>query len=413
MKEKYAVRLPRVIIGFLTSMAGGILLTWSYFREPLMQTFPSWTTSDLSLIFSVHNIFVSLTMVVAGMVLKKLPTRVSFLIAALCFGVALCGFRFLPVDNPKLAYIIAFIFYAILAPIGCGITCLLAYSIYPAWYPEKSGFVNGLMITAFNICPIFAGALASVLLKNNNILTTMGVIGAVVFVFVALSIPVGVYPTEKDHLPPRPVRSENTSGREFSTKEMLKSGSFWCIFFFHTFLFAVGLILADHAAGIAVSFGAAALFGLLFAPAKGVSCLGVGWLMDKLSTTGAMYVLDFIVIGAAALLIVAANMGSMILVLVGLILLGLGIGGCSSVKSVGIRFFFGSENFQQNFGVTNANILPAALIVFIASKIIEAMSGSYYGVFIIFLVLGVLALLCTAYLQILMKKMNKHQAVEN
>ena len=46
MKEKYAMRLPRVILGFLASMASGVLLTWSYYREPLMQLFPDWTTAS-------------------------------------------------------------------------------------------------------------------------------------------------------------------------------------------------------------------------------------------------------------------------------------------------------------------------------------------------------------------------------
>ena len=404
MKEKYAMRLPRVVIGFFTSMAAGILLTWSYFRAPLMEAFPDWTTSDLSLIFTFHNLFVSLTMVVAGLVLKKIPTRLAYLIAAVCFGIGLCGYNFLPLDNPKTAYVLAFIFYAILAPIGCGISCLLSYSIYPAWYPEKSALVNGLMITAFNLCPIFAGAIAGSLLVKYNILTVFGVIGVIVFVLTAASIPFGVYPTSKDHLPPRPVRAENTNGKEYQLKEMLKEPSFWCIFLFHSFLFAAGLIMADHAAGIAMAFGAAALFGLLFAPAKSVSCLAIGWLMDKLSTTGAMYVLDAIVIGAGGLLMFAAKSGSMILVLIGLILLGLGSGGCSSVKAAGIRFFFGAENFQQNFGVTNANIVVSSILVFVASKIIESMSGSYNGVFTMVLVLGVCALLCTVVLQIRMKK---------
>ena len=402
MEKNYYNRLIRVILGFFTSMASGVLLTWSYYREPLMNLFPTWTTSNLSLIFSIHNIVVALMMASGGFLLKKVSTRTAYIISAVCFLVGLGIYNFLPVGNPTAAYVMAFLGYSVIAPIGCGISCLLNYSIYPAWYPERSGLISGLMIMAFNTCALVTGAIAGALIPGMGIQKALLVTGIIVFVCTILSVPLGVYPREDQKLPPAPVRAENQGGRDFTTAEMLKTPAFWTVFIYHTLIFAIGLILADHAAGIAKFFGAAALFGLLFAPAKGISCLVIGWIMDKMSTVGAMLFIDIIVVCSAALLIFAASTSSTVLILVGLIVLGFGIGGVSTIKASAIRFFFGSKNYQQNYGITNINIVFSAAIVFLASKIIEAMGGTYNGIFILILIIGGLALICTFLLRLFM-----------
>ena len=402
--SNYYNRLLRIILGFITSMASGVLLTWSYYRQPLMDLFPTWSTSDLSLIFSIHNIVVAITMAGSSFILKKLSTRSAYFISALCFAVGLCGYYFLPADNPGAAYVLAFLFYAIIAPLGCGISCLLNYSIYPAWYPERSGFISGLMIMGFNTCPLVMGAIAGAVIPDLGIKAAFLITGIIICCATLLSMPYGEYPTEKHILPPAPVREENTSGQDYTTGEMIKTSGFWIIFVYHTLIFAVGLIVADHAAGIAAAFGAAALFGLLFAPAKGISCFVIGWIMDKVSTFGAMLIIDILVIGSSLLLILAAGTSSTILILIGLILLGFGIGGVSTIKATAIRFFYGSRNYQQNYGITNINIAFSAAIVFVAGKIIEAMNGSYNGIFIMICIIGLLALLCTFCLKLYMKK---------
>ena len=407
MNNKYAMRFPRVVLGFLTSLASGVLLTWSYYREPLLQLFPTWTTSDLSLIFSVHNIVVSVMMAVAGFTVKKISTRLTYSLVAICLFVGLGGFYFLPVNNPDLAYIMAFAMYGVIAPMGVGASCLLNYSLYPAWYPERSGMVSGTMIMAFNTCALITGAIAGAMIPSYGIQTTLLVTGILVAVLTLLSVPFGVYPGPNDHLPPKPVRPENKSSKDYTLPEMLKTAGFWVLFIYHAMIFGVGLILADHAAGIALSFGIAALFGLLFSPAKGVSCLAIGWLMDKLSTIGAMLVIDGLVIVSALVLLLCTGVASSsVLVLIGLILCGLGVGGVSSIKASAIRFLYGSKNYEQNYGFCNLNIAISAILVYLASMLIEAMGGSYQGVFVVIMGIGVLALGCTVYLHFFIKRFN-------
>ena len=403
-KESYAMRLPRIILGFLSCMGTGVLLTWSYYRAPLLAQFPQWTTSDLSLIFGVHNIVISVMMAFFGFALKKISTRLGFLISAVLFLVGLGGFYFLPTDNSGAAYVMAFILYGIIAPTGVACGNLLCYAIYPAWYPERAGIVSGIMILAFNITPIFTGALANGLLPDIGILGTLAVTGVIVTVSMLLSLPYGIYPRKGDKLPPAPVRPENKTSRDYTTKEMLKSPAFWAIFFFHGLLFAANLILADHAAGIAVYFGVAALLGMLFAPAKGVSCVAVGWLMDKFTTIGSMIILGVLLMVSSGVMIAGATQSSAVLVIIGLVLCSLACGGASSIKAVALRFLFGSKNFQQNIGVSYLNIIVSASLTYIASLVIEALDGSYIGVFFIILSFGALALVFTAYLHRYMKK---------
>ena len=412
MKEqKYAMRLPRIALGFISCMGTGVLLTWSYYRAPLLEQFPQWTASNLSLIFGVHNIVISFMMAFFGFALKKISTRLGFALSALLFLIGLGGFRFLPANNPGVAFVMAFILYGVIAPTGVACGNLLCYSVYPAWYPERSGIVSGIMIMAFNIAALFTGALAEKLLPGFGILGTLALTGIVVAACMLLSLPYGVYPGKEDKLPPAPVRPENKTSYDYTTREMIKSPAFWALFFFHALLFAANLILADHAAGIAVYFGVAALLGMLFAPAKGVSCVAVGWLMDKFTTIGSMVILSVFLMLSSGVMIIGANQSSAVLVIVGLIMCSLACGGASSIKAVALRFLFGSKNFQQNIGVSYLNIIVSASVTYVASLVIETLNGSYTGVFFIILFIGLLALVFTAYLNRYMKKREKESQI--
>ena len=403
-KERYSMRMPRVILGFFGSLGTGVLLTWSYYREPLLQMFPEWTFSDLSLIFSVHNLMVSFMMAFSGFIMKKMSTRTAYVLTAVCFLVGLGGFHFLPPGNQTLAFAMAFVLYGFIAPIGVGAGCVLSLAIYPAWYPERAGSIGGIMVFAFNSAALLAGALASILLPRVGILDTMAATGVVVAIFMLASAPLGVYPGKKDKLPPAPVRPENKTSYQYKTKEMLKSPAFWSLFFFHALFFTSSLIFADHAAGIAVYFGAAALIGMLFAPAKGISCVAAGWLMDKFTTIGSMIILSSSLMVASGVLLVGAFQNSAVLVMAGMIMVSLSCGGASTIRATALRFLFGNEHYQQNIGVSYLSVVVSAILAYCASLIIEALGGSYTGVFFVILSAGILSIAFTAHLHIFMKK---------
>ena len=407
IKEKYSMRLLRVVLGFFGSLGTGVLLTWSYYREPLLQMFPQWSFSDLSIIFGVQNLMVSFMMAVSGFIIKKMSTRTAYVLTVVCFIIGLGGFYFLPPGNPSLAFVMALILYGVVAPIAVAMGCVLSLAIYPAWYPERPGSVGGVMVFAFNSAALLFGALASVLLKHMGILETMAVTGIVVAACMLLAAPLGVYPGKKDKLPPAPIRPENKSAYEFTTKEMLKSPAFWSLFFFHSLIFTSSLIFADQAAGIAVYFGAAALVGMLFAPAKGISCVAAGWLMDKFTTIGSMLILCTALIIAAGILISGAFLSSAIIVMVGMILVSLSCGGASTIRATALRFLFGSKYYQQNIGVSYLSLIVSAILAYCASLAVEALGGSYIGVFFIILSAGFLAIACTAHLHFFMKKREK------
>jgi len=392
-------------------MGTGVLLTWSYYRDPLLQQFPQWTFSNLSLIFGAHNLVISLMMAVLGFAMKKIPTRLSFALSGLCLLVGLGGFYFLPSNNSGLAFVAAFILYGVIAATGVAGGNLLCYSLYPSWYPERMGSVSGIMIMAFNIAAIFAGALANVLLPRIGIQGTLAVTGIIVAICLLGSVPFGVYPGKNDKLPPAPVRPENKSSREYTTKEMLKSPAFWAIFFFHALLFGANLIFADHAAGIAVYFGAAALMGMLFSPAKGVSCVAAGWLMDKFTTIGSMVILCVLLIFSSGVLLAGAFLSSAILVISGIVLSSLAFGGASSLKAVALRFLFGSKYYQQNIGISYLSIIVSAGLAYVASLVIESFKGSYTGVFFIILTIGLVSMGLTAYLSHYMKTRENDSAL--
>ena len=114
---KKTCRIPYIAAGIICAFASGLLFTWSYWRAPLNELFPSWTTSDLSAIFSFHNTVVCVAMIVAGWLSKKLHVRVRMIIGAVLTVAGLGLYPLLPLDDPDAAYRMAFVLFSVVTPI--------------------------------------------------------------------------------------------------------------------------------------------------------------------------------------------------------------------------------------------------------------------------------------------------------
>jgi len=183
---------------------------------------------------------------------------------------------------------------------------------------------------------------------------------------------------------------------------MIKSPLFWIMYIYGTSIFAAGLIFADHAAAIALYFGAAAMFGMLFSPAKGLSSVFGGWIIDKMSVAGGMSLYAITLAISSASLIIGNQLGSSALILFGLVMGGVSFGGSSSVRVTATRFLFGNKYYSQNYSVATTVIFISSIICYIAGRIV-AKSG-YTGVFIVTMVLAAAAILCSMLFIICLRK---------
>jgi len=393
MVEKIVPRWPRVVAAILTSLASGVLFTWSYFRGPLIALFPTWTHGDLSFVFSMHNMVVGIVMFFAGFIMRRVSSRTMFAFAAVMTLIGLGGFRFLPVDQPQLAFFMVTVLYGVVAPIGLGICAIAQFAIYTQWTPERAGLMGGAMLMAYGSCAFIMGAVAGILIPRIEILPTISIIGAICALLVSVSTIFGAPPEPGVKLPPAPPRKENKAGKDYTAYQMIKTPLFWIMYIYGTSIFAAGLIFADHAAAIALYFGAAAMFGMLFSPAKGLSSVFGGWIIDKMSVAGGMSLFAVTLAISSASLIVGNRLGSSALILFGLVMGGVSFGGASSVRVTATRFLFGNKYYSQNYSVATTVIFISSIICYIAGRIVA--NSGYIGVFIVTMVLAAAAILCS------------------
>ena len=94
---------------------------------------------------------------------------------------------------------------------------------------------------------------------------------------------------------------------------------------------------------------------------------------------------------AAGLTLLAVQMSSLPLCIVGLCLTGLSYGSCPTMTSAFTATFYGAKHFPTNYSITNFNLIVASFIATFANNLLISTSG-YTAPFIMLLILAVSAL---------------------
>jgi OFA family oxalate/formate antiporter-like MFS transporter len=243
-----------------------------------------------------------------------------------------------------------------------------------------------------------------------GIRATIGMIAVLCAVLLCLSIFFGRVPGPNDRLPAVPPRKENKAGRDYSAVKMMRTPLFWVIFVYCTITFSMGLVFLDHAAGVAMAYGAPALLGLLLSPAKGVACIFSGWIMDRLGIFGGMLLCGGCLFVASLILLFGNAVMSPLLILFGLVLIGFGFGASSSVRVTATRFLFGDLYYSQNYSVSSGSILFSSAICYLGGRLVANANGSYLGIFYLTLIASAIAVLVTFLYSYFLKKRENLEA---
>ena len=100
--------------GLVAMLLVGLLYAWSLFRPYLSEMFPSWSATDLSMVFTVSMITFSLSMFVCGKLQIKCGCKVTLLITAVLMGVGFFGASSLDPADPSGSLARLVVFYGVL-----------------------------------------------------------------------------------------------------------------------------------------------------------------------------------------------------------------------------------------------------------------------------------------------------------
>ena len=385
-----------LITGIFTMLFSGVLYAWSILKIPFKAEF-NWSDSVLAFNFTLTMCFFCLGAFFGSLICKKLGPKITLFISAMLVGVGFVATGLLNGTIPYLLYIT----YAILAGTGIGISYNVVVSTVNSWFPDKKGFSSGCLMMGFGVSTLLLGNVISKLFENENVGWSKAYIllGVVVAVVVILAGIILKRPSPDTQFPQAKAKKSTSKEcfetKDFTTKDMLKSFTFWRAFAFMALITAVGNSVISFARDLVISVDATpalatTLVGVL-AVFNGVGRILTGAVYDSLGRRTTMLASNILTIFAAGLTLVAVQVNSLSLCIVGLCLTGISYGSCPTMTSAFTASFYGAKYFPTNYSLTNFNLIIASFIATFSNSLLIA-TGSYVAPFTMLLLLSVGAL---------------------
>lgn len=382
--------------GVFAMLFSGVLYAWSILKIPFNDVF-GWNASVLSLNFTLTMCFFCLGAFFGSLICKKIGPKFTLMIAGILVGAGFISTGMLSAANPYLLYVT----YAFLAGTGIGICYNVVVSTVCSWFPDKKGFCSGCLMMGFGISTLMLGNVISVLFENpafgwSKTYIILGITLAVVLIIAGsiLRLPTAdiQFPAAKSR---KSVGKEVFEVRDFSTAEMLKSFTFWRAFIFMAFITAVGNSVISFARDLMISVDATPVLATTLVGVLSV-CNGIGRILtgavyDALGRRTTMIAANILTIVAAGITLLAVQMHSLPVCILGLCLTGLSYGSCPTLTSAFTATFYGQKYFSVNYSLTNFNLIVAAFIANFSNSLL-ASSGGYSSPFVMLLILAVCAL---------------------
>lgn len=396
MNSNLKKRSLYLVTGVFAMLFSGVLYAWSILKIPFKESF-NWSDSTLAFNFTLTMCFFCLGAFFGSLICKKAGVKATLIISGLLVGAGFISTGLLTADTPSLLYLT----YAVLAGSGIGIAYNVIVSSVCAWFPDKKGFCSGCLMMGFGVSTLLLGNVISILFENKAIgfSKTYIILGAVIGAVIILSALILKRPDSTVTFPaPKGKKStakESFETRDFTTKEMLKSFTFWRAFVCMAFITAVGNTVISFARDLMLSVDAipslaTTLVGVL-SVFNGIGRILTGALYDALGRRTTMLSANALTIVAAGVTLAGVFVHSLPLCIVGLCLTGISYGSCPTVTSAFSASFYGQKYFSTNYSITNFNLIVASFIATFSNSLLIS-TGSYTAPFILLLVLALAAM---------------------
>ena len=393
MKNNLSKRWFYLFVGVFCMLFSGVLYAWSILKIPFKESF-NWSDSTLAFNFTLTMCFFCLGAFFGSLICKKAGPKITLIVSGALVGIGFVSTGLLTAATPTLLYLT----YAVLAGTGIGIAYNVVVSTVCAWFPDKKGLCSGSLMMGFGVSTLLLGNIISVLFENESFgfSKTYITLGAVIGVVSIISGIILKRP-DTDIVFPAPklkksASKENFETRDFTTKEMLKSFTFWRAFVCMAFITAVGNTVISFARDLMLSVDAiptlaTTLVGVL-SVFNGIGRIITGAFYDLLGRRITMLSANVLTIIAAGVTLLGVVIHSLPLCIVGLCLTGISYGSCPTVTSAFSASFYGQKHFSTNYSLTNFNLIVASFIATFSNSLLIS-TGSYIAPFILLLILAV------------------------
>lgn len=382
MNENCSQKVPNrylvLAAGMVIQLCAGIIYMWSVFKKPVTD-YLSWDSSSAALVTSIMMVAFVVGMVIGGKILQKLGSKKTAIIGSLVMSFGIFVTAFVSSGCPDLL----FLTYAVIGGLGVGIVYTCTVANVQKWFFDRRGFATGMMVGAFGFSMVIFAPLASYLLKEVGVPETFEIFG-IAFLVICLISSMFLVSPPKDYTVSKNGVQVNVqmSQKQYTTKEMLHTRSFYLIFFSLFFVIPAFFILNPLLKPLGIERGltdSLATLGVMIVGASSAAGrLSITWLSDRIGRLQAL----FLIIVITAIGIMAAIVAQNIMFLVCISLIGYAFGGVSGVYATITADHFGTQNMGVNYGIV-CLALGASSLTFTCINNVLSGSGDYTMSFLI------------------------------
>lgn len=400
--QKLSIRWFYMGVGVVAMLFAGVLYAWSILKSPLATEF-GWGTSELALNFTLAMTFFCVGGLLGARLSGRAGHRMALIIAGALsmVGFVMTGF----LRNVSVEFL--YITYGVLAGLGIGIAYNVVIATVSAWFPDKKGLCSGCLMMGFGASALILGNMADAMFKSDlGWRNTYIILGVSIFVVLLLAgfflkkpYPETIFPRNKVI---RNTKTEDIKNVDYTPLQMLRRSSFWMAFICISFLAAVGSSVISFAKDLSLSVGAAeslavSLVGVL-SVCNGLGRIITGAVFDAIGRRKTMLCANVLTICAAGVTLLAVQIGSLPLCIVGLCLSGMSYGSCPTITAAFTSSFFGMKHFSNNMALMTFTSMAGSFVATASNKVLEA-TGGYAATFMMLLLLTLLSLILNIFIR--------------
>jgi OFA family oxalate/formate antiporter-like MFS transporter len=387
--------------GLGINLALGVLYTWSVVAKALTKPAAEggaylWTAQQANWPYAFAVGTFALTMVFAGRLQDRIGPRWVATAGGVMVGLGMVVASFSPTRlQSDLAFPWAMVLgFGVLTGIGIGLAYASATPAAVKWFaPRRKGLITGIVVAGFGLASLYTAPLTAFLIKGFGVNRTflfmgIGFLAVIVILAQMLANPMQGYVPPGSYAEPPGGMAPKQATREFTWQEMVRTPSFYVLWFMYAFAAFAGLMIVGIMAKVAtVQLGketATTMSYVLVATlalGNGAGRPLSGLLSDRIGRQRTMLIV-FVFQALMMLALGAANTVPMLMTCA--FFIGFNYGANLTLFPATTFDFFGTKNGGANYGLVFTawgvgGVFGSQLAAFIFdhSKTAAAPGGSY------------------------------------
>ncbi|MFL2076869.1 L-lactate MFS transporter [Marinilactibacillus psychrotolerans] len=371
-----------VVIGaILVQLCIGGVYTWSLFNQPLADAY-GWESNSVYLAYSIVIFIFAFTTIISGRLQDKFgPRKIATI------GIVLYSAGLMLTSTAESLWQL-YLYYSLIAGVGIGFVYVCPLSTCVKWFPDKKGFITGIAVGAFGLGGFLFNSFIQTFIESVGVSRAFFYQG-IIYMIIGL---IGAQLLRKPKINTSEVSDKIINDNEFTVTQMIKTKSFYLIWFIYltgtiTGLLVIGLAkdIGMDVAGLAPEIAANAV--ALAAIFNALGRITWGILSDKLGRLRVISVMFGLTAVAVGLLSTITPNTWLFFSIVAII--AFCFGGFLAVIPPLTSDYYGIKNLGANYGLVYQGYGIAALV----GPMLISLAGGFKPAFLIAALLTIVGLI--------------------